>query len=160
MSTIVSDASPLIALSRINQLELISQLFEQVFIPPAVMQEIVHPEKPGGISFESLPWLIERELENLELLESIDMNLHPGERAAIALAHQLDNDLLMDEALGRKEANKLGVQVKGTIGLLLKAKDESLIPQIKPLVENLIRTGFWISTKFYEEALQRANELE
>lgn len=158
MKKIVADASPLISLARIHQIDLLRKLFDQVIIPPVVGEELKLSDKPGGLLFQTATWLIEEDLESDEVLKQISTNLSDGERHAIALSHQLGYELLIDELSGRKEAEKTGVVVKGTIGLLLKAKDEGLIEAVKPMIENLIRQGFWVSTRFYEQALEKAGE--
>lgn len=62
MKTIVSDASPLIALARINRTELLSKLFDQVIVPPVVGQEVKRPDQPGGFLCQSASWLVEEPL--------------------------------------------------------------------------------------------------
>lgn len=64
----------------------------------------------------------------------------------------------MDERAGRKLAQTLGLPTIGTIGILLLAKEERIVSEIAPLVDNLIDQGTWISPAFYQQVLQMAGE--
>jgi uncharacterized protein len=64
----------------------------------------------------------------------------------------------MDERAGRKLAQTLGLPTIGTIGILLLAKEERIVNEITPLVDNLIDQGTWISPAFYQQVLQMAGE--
>ena len=64
----------------------------------------------------------------------------------------------MDERSGRKLAEKLGLPVIGTIGILLLAKEQQILSEIAPLLDCLIAQGKWISPTFYQQVLQMADE--
>ena len=133
MSPIVSDSSPLIALSRINQLALLSQLFDTILIPPAVSQEVFPKgkRKKGAAALRSAAWLIIQNLHDPHSLDVVSPALDVGERAAVALAYEQNCELLVDETLGKQEAKRLGVKAFGTLAVLLEAKAQKLIPAVK-----------------------------
>ncbi len=87
-------------------------------------------------------------------------DLDLGEAEAIALALELNADrLLMDERLGRAAAIRAGLQVTGVLGILIAAKRNNLIPEVKPLLNALIeQVGFWIDERLYAEVLQAVSE--
>ncbi len=85
--------------------------------------------------------------------------LDRAECAAIALAQELNADrLLMDERAGRRLAQQLGLPVIGTIGILLLAKRLGILNEIAPLLNDLIDQGKWMSSTFYRQVLQMADE--
>ena len=85
--------------------------------------------------------------------------LDPGESAVLALAEEHDARLvIIDEKDARKEAQRIGLQVKGTIGVLLEAKQKGLIDEIRPLLERLRANGMHLGQSVIDDALQRVGE--
>jgi predicted nucleic acid-binding protein len=102
-NTIVGDSSPLIALSIIQQLDLLPKLYSRVVIPHKVWEEItVHGAGlPGALAISQLDWLI-IEKPAPELLNPLSILLDPGEAEAIALAMNLpESTVLLDDAQAR-----------------------------------------------------------
>jgi uncharacterized protein len=86
-------------------------------------------------------------------------NLDPGEAQAIALGLELNaNRLIIDERRGRNQAIGLGLQVIGILGIVLAAKQQNLIPSVKPILDDLIVNGFWMRDDLSNEVLQLAGE--
>ena len=87
-------------------------------------------------------------------------NLEKGEAEVLALAKELNADLLLlDEEKARKAAQLAGFEVMGIVGLLILAKDMGLIDAISPYIHDLERKNFRISQKIINEALKRSKEL-
>jgi predicted nucleic acid-binding protein len=115
----VSDASPLIALNQIERLDLLQAQFDSVVVPSTVAQEV---EPSVGI----LPRWIDR--QQIEVAPDFLTHLDPGEREAIALSMRLTaNFLVIDDLPGRHAAERLGIRVIGSLGLLVGAKRRGLI---------------------------------
>jgi predicted nucleic acid-binding protein len=158
MKPAVSDSSPLISLARIGRLDLLQGLFHEIWVPPAVEQELTPKgKKKGASALRAATWIKVQDL-SLQSLKPVSSSLGRGERAAIALAREKGLELLMDDPAGRREAARLGVPVLGTVGLLLEAKAQSLIPEVKPLLDALLAEGFRLSPRLYERILRRAKE--
>lgn len=85
--------------------------------------------------------------------------LDPGEATSIALAAEHDNSLLIiDEVKGRKVAREMGVQITGTLGVLIAAKEKEYIKAVKPIIKKMGRTNFRVSEALLQKVLEKANE--
>ena len=127
MRLVIADTGPVNYLILIAQIELLPGLFERVVLPTAVLAELLHPRAPEPVQ----RWTA-RLPEWLEVLESPEIapsaGVHRGEAAAIALAVELQADLLlMDDRKGVTAAEILGLNVTGTLGLLDLAAERKLI---------------------------------
>lgn len=93
-------------------------------------------------------------------IQSSQENIDVGEAEAIVLALELKaNLLLMDERCGRAVATSCGLNVTGLLGVLLQAKRNSLIPAVKPVMDQLIeQVDFRVSSQLYAAILQSADE--
>ena len=94
-------------------------------------------------------------------MASLQITLDAGEAEAIALASEIGAGLLlMDESDGRAEARSLGLQVTGTLGVLLRARQVGMLPALKPVLDALIQKhSFRLSRSFYEQALRQVDEI-
>jgi len=159
MKPIVADSSPLIALARIGQLALTQRLFDQVWLPPAVAREIVpQTPKPGVEALANAAWLTTQPLQQPNVLDRVSTDLGVGEREAIALALERNSALLLDDAQGRREAQRLGVPMLRTIGLLIEAKAQGAISEVKPLLDVLLQESFYLSKVQYQIILNEIDE--
>lgn len=149
---IVSNSSPLIALARIQRLDLVPAVLQSILIPPAVACEI-EPSIPV------LPaWGTVKALSQRFLLTSRG-RLGDGEREAIALAIEIGADaVLIDERAGRRVAEEAGLKVIGTLDLLLEAKRTGHIGTIRAELDKLLDTSFFLSPQLYDELLRMAGE--
>ncbi len=81
-----------------------------------------------------------------------------GEAASIILAVEEDAGLIiLDDKDARKIAEKLGLKVMGTAGILLLAKKKGIIEEIKPILEEM--SGFYLSDSIIKIVLREAGEL-
>lgn len=160
--SIVSNASPLINLARIGQLDLLRQLYGTLVIPEAVWFETVveGAGQAGADEIRAAAWINKQAVANKRLVLSLRQELDAGEAEAIALAMEQDAELLlMDERLGRETAHYFGVRCIGLLGILAEAKHKGLIGAVKPFLDALRDVaGFRISAALYEELLR--NEAE
>lgn len=159
---VVADASPLTALLHLNKLQLLVDLYQSVYIPTSVANEMEELVSFGyDISFlnDHFHYII-RTATNVELIKELSTVLDPDEAEAIALAKEVKADLLLiDEKLGKEIAEKENIKCKGVIGLLIDAKAAGLIPQLKPLLDDLMNNlKFRISKTIYILALAKAGE--
>jgi len=149
---VVSNASPLIALEQIGQLQLLEQLFGIVRVPPAVVSEVT----PSV----SLPtWIREHALAQPVGPRILGASLGPGESEAISLALETEARLvLLDERPARRLAQALHLPVMGTLGVLLAAKRRRLLTALRPYLDALMQHDFRVASSLYENVLRAAGE--
>ncbi len=161
---VVSDTSALSNLAIVNHLWLLEAIYQTVIIPDVVATELAAASKPTISTILQLGWIQTQSLTNSQLANQLqqERGLDAGEANAIALALELQaDDLLIDESLGRQEALRLGLSIIGILGVLLVAKQRSLIPQVQPVMDTLIdQAGFRVSSQLYQRVLALAQELE
>ena len=149
---IVSNASPIIALQRIGQLDLLPALLGRLIIPPAVRHEV----------FGSTPlpqWIEEMALTQPLASQVLMAQLGAGETEAIALAMELNaSRLLLDDLPARRLANLLNLKVLGTLGLLVRAKEQGLIVEVSPFLDALEVQDFRVSERLRRVVLIQASE--
>jgi uncharacterized protein len=159
---IVSNTSPLSNLAVIGEITLLQKIYPKILIPPIVYIELVRLPK-NQLSITTLietGWLEIQTPKNIQLIQSLEQNLDPGESAAIALAIELNADrLLIDERLGRNVATQYGLNIRGILGILVNAKEQGIIPAAKPILDRLIHeAGFRVSQALYTRILQESGE--
>lgn len=148
----------------IHHLCLLQQFYDLILIPEAVYRELadIDPPVPGPVEVQTLDWLEVLSLRDRTIADQLQnqFQLDPGESEAIALALEINADLLLiDERRGRAEATRLGLRLTGLLGMLVEAKQRSLIPSVKPLMDALIDTSeFRVSQPLYEQILQMVDE--
>ena len=159
---IVSDATPLIGLAKIDGVVWLKRLFGEIWIPQAVYHEVVvaGSGKVGSEEIAQAAWIRTISVKDREKVTYLLTQLDTGEAEAIVLAKERDADwLLMDEIRGRTIAQGLGLKVIGTLGILLLAKEEGLVPEVRPLLDALMTQRFRISDFVYRQVLRQAGEL-
>jgi uncharacterized protein len=152
---VVSNSSPLIALATIERLPLFPALFESVVIPPAVAFETrrIFPIRPA--------WLVVQAPTRPLPAVVLRPKLGAGEREAIALALELDSrQIILDDLVARKVAREAGLSVIGGLGVLLAAKRQGLLALVRPDLEKLLRTSFFLSPALVQELLRDAGEAD
>jgi predicted nucleic acid-binding protein len=136
-SIVITDTSCFVLLEKINALPVLHKLFTKVLTTPEIAKEYGIP----------LPeWVTIQPVSNTSLQQQFIQYVDLGEASAIALASEINCDyLILDDIAARKFASKLGLPVKGTIGVLLYAKQKGIIPKFRPYLELVQQTNFRLS---------------
>ncbi|MBE9193589.1 DUF3368 domain-containing protein [Gloeocapsopsis crepidinum LEGE 06123] len=146
----VTDSTCLIGLERIQRLDILPQVFSPVMIPFAVQAEV-------GIT---TTWLTVLTVKNRAVVAALNTQIDNGEAEAIALALEIGNVFaILDDLTARRVATQLGLKVIGTIGVLLRAKQQGIISEIRPLLIALDQADFRVSVALVHRALEIAGEL-
>lgn len=138
---VFSNTTPLIALSGIGQLDLLPRLFTEIHLVGEVIEECA----VGGIirvpDLRALPWVKVVESTPVQY-PTILLELDKGEKHTLDMARKLNADwVIIDEKIGRNMAEYLGLKVTGTLGVLLKAKQQNWIPSFREAAEAMMRQG-------------------
>jgi uncharacterized protein len=158
---VVSNATPLIALSKIGHLALLPQWFGTILLPQAVYDEVVTKGqgRPGAAQIHQADWIRVRSITDRIAVDYLRAELDPGEAEVLILAQEVSaNWILVDEPKARLAAELLGLRVTGTLGLLLLARRMGRVPAIRPLLDELRANRFHLSDRVYQAVLEEAGE--
>jgi predicted nucleic acid-binding protein len=147
---IISDTSCLILLANINELSILKKLGKEVIVTPEISLEFGKP----------LPdWIKIRSAGDKHYQKLLDREIDKGEASAIVLSLEIvDSILIIDDLKGRKVAEELGVKYSGTLGLILRAKQEGFITSVKPIIDKIRNTNFRFSENLLTTVLELAGE--
>jgi predicted nucleic acid-binding protein len=154
---VVSDATCLIGLSKIDYLYLLMDMFKVIYIPEAVYKEtVIQGEDKLGVSkIKSAEWIKPNPIEDKLAVELLEANLSRGEAETIVLAKEMKAGLvILDEKEARKIAIISNLNVVGTLGILRQARSEGRIDDIIAVVDRLREVKFWIADKLYQQILE------
>lgn len=159
---VVINASPFILLCKSGLVELLPQLFTEIWIPESVSEEIIDG---GDIATDKFydyedKWLIICAANIVE--EVLVWNLGDGETEVLSFAfsNKATHTALIDDRAARKCAETLKIKTLGTGGILVLAKKRGLIKNASSELEKLRKAGLWISNEIVEVILKQAGELE
>ena len=148
---VISDTSCFIILSKINEMELLHKVYENILTTPEIVAEYG----------ETLPeWIEIVPVQDRYKQQLFEIQLGKGESSAMALSLEIpDSILIIDDYKARKTAEILNLKFIGTIGLIIKAKLDGVIPSVKPMLQKIKSTNFRLSTDLEQYALKEAREL-
>jgi len=145
----ISNSSPIIFLAKINSLNTLKNLFNKIIIPTEVKEEVLIEGKiDSRIIFQAIEdgWIkIDSPKNNL------DLKLGKGENAAINLAKEKNDYLIIDDAKGIKAANAFNIKTLRTTTVILMALKKKLLnkKEAVDLINKLIDAGYYISPQYY-----------
>ena len=150
----VSDSTPLIALSRINRLDILQKICGTILIHEEVYDEVVTRGGSlyGADAVDRATWIQVVPIQNKTAVDALYLTVDRGEAEAIILAKEKDALLIIDEKDGKNAAKALNLQITGTIGILLLAAEEGLI-NFRKEFQALKSAGFRIHDAEYEKIL-------
>lgn len=157
MAVVIADAGPLIALSKIDQLVLLQNLFNEVSITEAVCAECIANDVVDSQRIRQgiqKGWI--KIVANPELIHVRSRSLGLGEKTSIEFAAQTHEPvlLILDDALARKKAKALNVPVIGTAMLIYKAEQKHYLENADALMQALIKNGY----RIHESVIQSVKE--
>jgi len=155
---LIADSSALIALSIYNQLALLDKLFARVQVPLSVYEEINIPDKPES---KVVVRYLKGKTVNIDLSSYIisTPRLGKGELEAMALYKKLNADLLLtDDKKARRTAEYNGIKIIGSIGILIWAKKQNVIKEVKSSLDEIYNSYIYLSEDLYHYVLKIMDE--
>ena len=158
---IVCNSGPLIALVSIDCLYILNRLYQRIIIPNAVYQEVTSSEDlTGAQQIAQEPWIEKKSLKSSpdRLLRA---ELGAGESDVITLAMEIKaSKVLIDERKARRIAKLIySLSITGTGGLLLRAKQNDIIKEVRPLLERMKANGYHLSDRLISRIAKEAGEV-
>lgn len=159
IDAVVVNASPLIALFRSGQADLLPRLFNRVIVPEAVWKEVVVDERDDaaarGLGIHV--WPLREHVANSPRVEAWNLGAGETEVLSYALAHP-PLRAVVDDADARRCAKTLGIPLLGTGGILLLAKRRGLLPSLADGLNRLRNAGLWLSDDLIDLLKAQAGE--
>lgn len=146
--TIIINASPL------------ESFADEVWVPEPVAEEILQRGKKDitAQAINKTAWLVTKPVQHIPLA-IMEWRLGAGESAVLALGLTHSSTVvIIDDLAGRKCAASLDIGVRGTLGLVLAAKRRGVIPAARPVSEDMMAAGLYLSKRVLEQALERVGE--
>lgn len=169
---VVSNSSPLIYLAKIGRLNLIQKVYEQLFIPEAVFNEVITQGKILKITDASIieeavgKWIFKEriKLETDSRYAFLDDNdrIGQGEKQALKLCKQLNADVfIVDDKEARRVARILKIRSIGTCGILVQACRKGLISanEAEEILDDLVKAKFRIDSTVYRSVIRELKKI-
>lgn len=161
MRKVVVNTTPLIALSHVGQLDILKKLYGEITIPKAVYEEL--SAKVDSICKKavdnSLDWIRIENIQNQMAKSMYKTQLHEGEVEVMILSLEIGADVvIIDDANAKKHAKYLELPVTGTLGVLIKAKQEGYMDELKSILYQMVENGIYISQRLIEMCLRQVGE--
>ncbi len=152
MNTVVVDAGPVIILAKAGYLHLLTEMASEILIPNRVAREILKgpPSDPARQAVHT-GWGKRITVRYIPVAVRSQGLLHPGERAALALAlKQSGCTVILDDDKGRKAAKNLGLQFMGTLGIIMLARKQGRVPAVTPIFHAVQAAGLYASDSLFQ----------
>jgi hypothetical protein len=158
VDTVVVDAGPLIAFARVDCIRHLPAPFGRAITVPTVRAEVA----AGSGCSEAVRIEAAIAAGAIEVKQppagGASMGLGPGETDALRLALTLGCGLLLDDRAARRSAAGLGIPVIGVLGTLVLLKRAGKIDAVRPLAEQLVASGYYLSASVIADACRQAGE--
>jgi len=152
---IIGDSSALVALSIMDKLDLLESIFGEIYVPQAVYDEVTISYKPQSVKLKNF---LANKIVNVEVTIS-QMGLGAGELEAIALYKKRDAKfLLIDDRRAKSFAKLNDVNVIGSLGVMILAKELGEVETIREDLEKLLNSDIFVSESLIEKVLSSVGE--
>ena len=134
---VISDSGPIFSLAITDQLEVLKVLFDEVYIPRAVWEEITKDQTTKY--FHRITEYFRNRVKYISGANTLTFVMDYGESEAVILYNEMEADfLLIDDKKARDVAENLGIQCIGTIGILSIAREKGIINELRPIFKSFL----------------------
>lgn len=153
MRKIIVNSTPLIALAKVNKLEILKGMYEHIIIPEAVYKEVTEKDDVASQRVEAAwEWIEVRKVDSDLDCRMYKAKLHDGEVEVMLLAQEIGADaVVIDDGAARKTAEYLELPLTGTLGVMIKAKQRGLLEAVMPVVQQMEQNGIFFSKELKEK---------
>lgn len=160
---LIADSGPLIALARLDLLALPSRYFDEIVVSSTVWREVCRRPRPPEserlqAALTQSCFLVSEQVGPVPQA-LLSARLDAGEQHTLALGLALTATVLIDERRGRSAARELALPVLGTLGLLVRGRESGVLPAVKPLIEKLQASGYFLSAPLVARVLSQVDEV-
>ncbi|HEV7350368.1 DUF3368 domain-containing protein [Telluribacter sp.] len=156
---VIADSGPIFSLAIIDKLEILDALFDTIFIPNAVWEELTKDKTTDH--YQRIAVYFEGKVKLISSFNELTFVMDYGESESVILYKELNADfLLIDDKKARAIAENFNIQCIGTIGILSTAREKGMIAELKPLFKSFIKSNRFYSLKLLNAILKKHNEEE
>lgn len=139
MRKVIVNSTPIISLCKIGRIDILKAMYSEIIIPEAVYTEVTKKDDVVKTTLESnKSWISVKTISNEIDKRMYKARLHDGEVEVMILAQEENADLVViDDLPARKTAQYLGLTLTGTLGILIKAKENGIIDAVMPLIHEM-----------------------
>lgn len=154
---VISNATPLIILSRIERLNILQSLYKQIIVPLEVCRELVEAggDKPGAKQIKGSSWIKIEGVRDTLAVKVLRGNMDKGEAEAIVLAMENPGSLLLiDNKRPYEKAKVIGINARRTLSIMIEAYKKGFISNFADALKDVRERGFYIDEKTYGDILK------
>jgi uncharacterized protein len=156
---VISDSGPIFSLGVIDKLEILDALFEEIYIPVAVWEELTRDKTT--VHYDRIFTYFKDKVRGISGFNELTFIMDYGESESVILYKELNaNFLLIDDKKARDIAENFGIQCIGTIGVLSSAKKKGIINELRPIFRELLLNNRFYSVKLLNAVLAKHGEEE
>lgn len=156
---VISDAGPIISLAVVEELIILDELFDEIYIPKAVWEELTRDESKS--QHQRITDYFVDKVKDISGFNNLTFVMDYGESESVILYKEIEADyLLIDDRKARSIAETLGVQCIGTIGILSIAKERGIVKKLRPIFQTFLQEKRFYSLKLLNLILKKHNEEE
>ncbi len=160
MRKIIVNSTPLIALSKAGNIELLHKMYGDITVPEAVFKEITAKNDVVEREIKNSDWIHIEAINDVKSKRMYSAKLHAGEVEVMILAQEYEGEhlVVIDDYAARKTAEFLRLNLTGTIGILLKAKKQGYIKEIMPIITEMEENKIYFSDELINMVRKVAEE--
>lgn len=156
---VIADSGPIFSLAIINKLDILTDLFDNVYIPNAVWEELTRDKTTEH--YQHIVKYFEGKVKEIIGFNELTFIMDYGESESVILYKELNADyLLIDDKKARNIAENFGMQCIGTIGILSIARSKGIIDELRTLFKLFIENKRFYSLTLLNAILKKHNEEE